>query len=414
MIKNNTRLCLLIRYLCLSFISIVNANPGDLDTTFGTSGLSLTPISSNDFITTGIVSNYLDEIVLAGGTKTFENDILIARYTSNGVLDTTFNSTGILAVKFGSASLANGVAVQLDDKILVSGFSTSSQTGFLVARYNTNGSADTSFNGTGSNTTIINDGSDANAIALQSNGDIILAGASVNGVPHFTLARYDPYGVLDTTFGSSGITITPINIMSSIFKIAVDSYDDSIIAVGYSYIGTENHITIARYHANGTLDTSFGSSGIITQQIGTESKAYYVLIQPDRNIVVAGYAVESNINESILIRYTPSGALDTTFNGTGIVKTTCQYGSKYFALTIQGDDKLIAAGYCIGGLSNLTVVARYTTAGALDASFGSGGITTTSVGSDAFYSDVEVQSTGKIITVGMSDGTILLSRYLAA
>jgi uncharacterized delta-60 repeat protein len=405
-------------FLLIALLNTINthfivAASGQLDPYFGNQGITLTAVSSqNQLQSVAIQSD--DKIVIAGSLISSDQELLVARYTADGILDITFNTTGIQSLLIGSKTEGFSTVLQpYDEKILVSGSAYESQRNFALARFNTDGSLDTTFNTTGYVTQSIDAGASSYAVGIQSSGAIVTVGASVDDIPQFTLVQFDSAGHPDASFGNYGIVTTPVSLISSIQDIAIQPYDDKIVAVGYTSDATSIQMAIARYNTDGSLDNSFGTLGIVTPVIGTESKAYSVAIQNDGSIVVAGYAIEAGIYNAVLLRYTSSGMLDSSFNYTGIVQTVIANGSVFFAVAIQANGDIVAAGCCKGMLSEQLLLMRYTTSGTLDNTFGTNGVTTTTVGAVAYIQDIGFQSDGDIITAGMSDNKLLLARYLA-
>ena len=214
---------------------------------------------------------------------------------TDGTLDMTFNGTGFATTRVGSTNAqANGVAVDSVGNIVAVGTDSHN---FVVVRYLTNGSLDTSFNGTGIVTTTIGTSttSSAKAVALQSDGKIVVVGTDGS---NFVVARYLNNGLLDTTFNTGGsqpgVVVTAINgsAATSANGVALD-VDGNIVAAGYSInLSTElKSVTLARYLPNGSLDISFGSNGIVVTQIGSDvSLLNAVMIQADGKIVGVGKA----------------------------------------------------------------------------------------------------------------------------
>ena len=404
--------------------AITTGGSGILDTTFGNRGITLTPISRQDQLTQSTIDSNNNTIVTGitqtvGGTvPTLSPSLLLARYTSSGILDITFNSSGstpgIQTLLAGSRSEGYGVVLDANSKILVSGMSIqNNQTNMLLARYLTTGAIDTSFNTVGYVTQLVGSGAIANAVGVQSTGKIIVAGCSINGgSPNFTLARFTSTGALDATFGTSGITTTPIGNSSTISAISIitaATNTDDIIAVG----NFDNHIAIARYTAAGILDSTFGTGGIFKPSITGASStiAYDVSLDASSNIIVAGSALISGTNESLLMRLTPSGAFDTSFNTVGYVTQAISGGSEFFTTTLQFNQLILAGGYAIGTLTNQISLARYLNSGAIDTSYGTNGIALTTDGNVAYASSLNIASSGYCVAAGVADGTVSLERY---
>jgi uncharacterized delta-60 repeat protein len=200
-----------------------------------------------------------------------------------------------------------------------------------------------------------------NAIVLQPDGKIIVAGASSNGVDHgFALARYNTDGSLDTSFNSTGKVITPIGSETSGAQAIALQPNGKIVVAGYSHNGMNFDFALARYNINGTLDTSFGSAGKVVTPIGSDNDAAYaVAIQVDGKIVVAGYSFATTFDFA-LARYNTNGSLDTSFNSTGKVVTPVGSNTdKAHGVAIQGDGKIVAAGYSNSGPTLDFALARY-------------------------------------------------------
>ena len=143
-----------------------------------------------------------------------------------------------------------------------------------MVRYNSNGSLDTSFGGTGKITTVVGAydvDNRGNSIAIQSDGKIVVAGWSYNGSNYydFAVVRYNSNGSLDTSFGGTGQVTTPIGASGDFAQsVAIQQSTDKILVAGYSSNGTKYDFAVVRYNPNGSLDTSFGGTGQVTTPIG--------------------------------------------------------------------------------------------------------------------------------------------------
>src|SRR3990167_2042134 len=331
---------------------------------------------------------------------------VLSIFSASGELDTTFGTGGIVTTIIGSGSfksdVAYSVAIQSDGKIVVTGSSYNGGNDFALVRYNTNGSLDTKV-------TTSNDFSAdvAYSVAIQSDGKIVVAGSSDNNGSNndFALVRYNTNGSLDTTFNSTGIVTTAIGSSSDVGRSVAIQSDGKIVVAGYSYNGSNNDFALVRYNTDGTLDTTFNSTGIVTTAIGSSTDAANsVAIQSDGKIVVAGYSNNGSDYDFALVRYNTDGSLDTTFNSTGIVTTAI--GSSTDAansVAIQSDGKIVVAGYSYNGSDYDFALVRYNTDGSLDTTFNSTGIVTTAIGSSSDYANsVAIQSDGKIVVAGYS------------
>ena len=229
--------------LCVTFTT--HAVPGDLDTTgFGSGfGTIITSMGTGHDNARAVVLQPDGKIVVAGGCFSGSKyEICLARYLANGALDTSFNTTGTVITTIGSiVSYAYALALQPDGKIIVAGHcSNSGDYDFCLARYLSSGALDTSFNATGTVITAIGSGYDnANAVALQPDGNILVAGACFNGSNgDFCLARYLPSGTLDSSFNATGTVITTIGSSDDIANALALQPDGKIVVAGRCYNGS--------------------------------------------------------------------------------------------------------------------------------------------------------------------------------
>lgn len=258
----------------------------------------------------------------------------------------------------------------------------------------------------------------AYAIAMQPDGKLVTAGyATVGGTGMFAVARYDRSGVLDPGFGNSGITTTDIPGLSGDAARAVALQSDGrIVVVGYAGGGTAQNWVLARYTAAGALDTSFGCSsppctGYVSTDVtaGRQDDAYAVALQGDGKIVVAGMTgIDGTSSAFAVARYTTSGLLDTTFGTNGITKTLI--GADFSiarAVALDSAGRAVLAGTSQAGTNGYDVaLARYTTSGQLDDTFGCAtppcpGVIETRIGSgEDRLHAISIPAGGKIIVGG--------------
>ncbi|MBV5303192.1 MAG: DUF4347 domain-containing protein, partial [Chlorobium sp.] len=334
------------------------------------------------------------KILLAGSSG---YDFALARYNSEGSLDTTLSSDGKLTTDFGGSDFGNSVALQPDGKILLAG---SSNGNFAVVRYNPNGSLDTSFGFNGRVTTDFGSLEDYGySITVQSDGKILLAGSSDGD---FALARYNSDGSLDTTFSSYGKFTTDFGGPDYGYSVVLQP-DGKILLAGTSSCD----FALARYNSDGSLDTSFNYDGKLATDFGDYDFGYSVTVQTDGKILVAG----SSNSDFALARYNSDGSLDTTLSFDG--KLTTDFGGydSGYSVTVQPDGKILVAGLTGFGNGDFDV-ARYNSNGALDSTFGSDGKVTTDFGGgwDGCYS-LALLSDGKILVAGLSGDDFALARY---
>ena len=326
----------------------------------------------------------------------------------NGSLDLSFDTDGMVITNItGDYNYGHSVAIQSDGKIVVAGFSSNGiDNDFALVRYNTNGSLDNTFDTDGMLTTAIDSFSEeAYSVAIQNDGKILVAGFSYNGIDNdFALVRYNANGSLDTTFDTDGIITTTVGISNDFGQSLAIQSDGKIVIAGYSYIGGNSKITLMRYNSNGSLDNTFDTDGILTTSIGTSNDFVQSLaIQSDGKIVVAGNSYNGANYDFALVRYNTNGSLDNTFDADGIVLTAIGTSNDYgHSLAIQSDGKIVMAGYSSNGIKFDFALLRYNTNGSLDNTFDTDGILTTSVGNaDDYGMSVVIQSDGKIFVAGV-------------
>lgn len=348
---------------------------------------------------------------------------LFAQYE---ILDNTFGSYGTLITDFSATHEAiNSVALQADGKIVVAGWSsTGFDDNFALARYNTNGTLDSSFGMDGKLTTSFGGFDQALSVAIQEDGKIVAAGFTNIGCPdfHFAIARYNIDGTLDNSFGSGGKLITSFNTNWAEAHSVIIQKDGKIVATGLTrmhngYNVTNEDFALARYNSDGTLDSSFNSDGKLTTDFDSSiDVAYSALIQQDGKIVVAGYSeVFSLYRIFALARYNPDGTLDGTFGTGGKQTTEFQNSDGAVSVALQSDEKIVAVGYT-GSDNSDFALARYNTDGSIDNTFGLDGKLTTAISAydNDYARSVVIQSDGKIVVAGYSPSlyfNFVLVRY---
>ncbi|HYM00812.1 MAG TPA: delta-60 repeat domain-containing protein [Blastocatellia bacterium] len=414
---------------------------GDLDSTFGQQGKITTDFFGSDDGAGAVALQNDGKIVVAGNATSASTglDFALARYNADGSLDLGFGSQGKVTTDFfGNTDLASSVAIQPDGKILAGGNAKTSfiNTDFALARYNSDGSLDPTFGSGGKVTTDFFGGVDeVFAIALQSNGKIVLAGHAnmVNASGgDFALARYNSDGTLDATFNNTGkVTTDFFGDSDAAFDVAIDT-NGRIVAAGQAVAaGTGSDFAVVRYNADGSLDSTFNHTGKVTTDFsGAYDEALAMRIQSDGRIVAAGWTSRGQdfsfhpSDDFALVRYNVDGSLDTSFGANGKVQTDFHSGTdRIVDLAIQTDGKLVGAGLTIGpsGDSSTTMdfgLARYNSDGSLDATFGAQGLVTT----DFFHDTdkaiaVAIQKDGNIVAVGSAvhppfGSDFALARYI--
>jgi len=222
------------------------------------------------------------KIVVAGNTQNYpvSDDFALARYNPNGTLDTSFGAGGKVVTKFSGNSAATALVLQNDGKLVAAGETSTDSFDFALARYNTNGTLDTSFDHDGMVVTDFGGADRAAALLIDNASKIVAAGGS--GTPlssAVALARYRGDGSLDRTFGVDGMVTTE---MDSATATAVVAQGAKLLvgAIGGAF-------TLARYHRDGTLDRSFGTNGVLATYFGSSSTQLAALALDGRGRAVA-------------------------------------------------------------------------------------------------------------------------------
>lgn len=317
---------------------------------------------------------------------------------ASGDLDPTFGSGGKVTTDFGLgvSDIGQAVAIQTDGKIVVTGNGCAGAgpcAEILATRYHTNGTLDASF-GSGGKVSVGLVGS-GRAIAIQTDGKIVIVGNTfVTGVSDFAVVRLNTNGSLDASFGTGGVATTDFFGGFDIASGMAIQIDGKIVVAGVAQtVGDYTEFALARYNSNGTLDSTFDGDGKLTTPIsGPNEGATAVAIQSDGRIVANG---TSGLGFT-LIRYNVDGSLDGTFGVGGIAGSLAGVG---YAMAIQPDGRIVLAGFA--GYTFDFAVARFDATGHLDPSFGSGGITTTTMGGVSIAFAVAIQGDGRILVGGV-------------
>ena len=265
---------------------------GKLDKSFGESGLIVTEISNQKEIGESVAIQPDGKIVCVGTTQHDPNfDIFLVRYDEYGQLDPYFGLGGIVITNINSGhDIGKSLAIQNDGKIIVAGFSYSVDNFYMtLLRYDSDGQLDSTFAKGGIAITDIKSSIGKLDLALQNDGKIILVGPSeVDNTHHFTVVRFNNNGSLDKSFGNNGITKTIIGDFSEAESVAIDSYGNIVVA-GTTGSGNES-FAVAMYNQNGILDPGFGLNGIVKLNFNKNSvdRAHSLIIENDGKIIVAG------------------------------------------------------------------------------------------------------------------------------
>ncbi|MEQ1642928.1 MAG: LamG-like jellyroll fold domain-containing protein [Pyrinomonadaceae bacterium] len=397
--------------------------PGSLDTSFSGDGVVTTKVAPGSGLridqANAVVVQADNKIVAVGQAPNpvgSPEDFALVRYNADGSLDTGFNGTGIVYTAFGSGfDLGNAAAIQSDGKIVAAGVTNlSGNFDFAVARYNVDGTLDSSFDGDGKVTTPVDSFNDlANAVVIQPDGKIVAGGnaRTSSSAPQFGLVRYNANGSLDTSFDVDGKVVTG---GGEIYGLALQS-DGKIVAVGYVNF-SPNQVAILRYNPDGSLDSTFAGGGLATPNVSANlNRVFAVAIQPDGKIVAVGESRTSTIAQfsTTLIRLNTDGSLDTTFDSDGIVITdvrSLDLGDDGQSVAIQADGRIVITGTApgadpVGAADQDFFAARYDSNGTLDTTFGGGdGISDfADPGNSDFIFAGAVAPDGRIVAAGRTN-----------
>jgi len=438
------RLSLLtVAAVAVTIVPGVGAAGGDLDPTFGSGGTVVTDFAATPDFGEAVAVQPDGKIVVAGSAGVAESaDFAIARYNTDATLDQSFGSGGKVQTDFGASryDVAAAVALQPDGRIVVAGYSEAGA-GFALARYNADGSLDTSFGSDGKVVTAFHESTgafvlaEANGVAIQPDGKIVAVGTAdeefILGVSFGALARYNPDGSLDTSFGTGGTVLTgvgfgpgePAGAVAVALRDRGNSGTKIITAARVPSTITANFdFALFQYNADGSLDTSFGTGGEVTTDLGSGSDDVpaSLALEPNGRVVVAGESDALGTFDFALARYKPDGGIDSSFGTGGRVLTDFASASvdRATAVTIEKDGRIVAVGTSNAMGRFDFALARYKANGDLDPSFGSNGTVLTAFGTSGFdfASGVAIEPDRKIVAAGLStsadeSGDFAVARY---
>jgi uncharacterized delta-60 repeat protein len=415
------RLARLVYTVAFGLPTLLIGAAGSLDPTFGNNGIVTTSNTSAN--AAALQSD--SKLVVGGSISTSQNpeQPVLLRYNTNGTLDPTFGTGGkVIIAATTQAGPVFAVTVQSDGKILAAGPLSRTEAPppanlrVGVFRFNPNGTSDKTFgnNGVASVSGVPDFLSPATGgIVEQSDGKILVAATSEgSGVQSF--GRLLPNGQPDSTFGANGVA----PLVASAHALALQPGGQILVLSGPFGGGG----TASRYNTNGSVDTTFSGSG---QAPGFGSEGGITVINSTGKFIVVGSLIHSpsltfddDVSGFLLVRYLSNGVIDSSFGKDGVVVTPFpgNVSSSALSVAIQSNGDIVAAGQTATTASGPSdfALARYTTNGALDPTFGHGGFVSTSFGSSqASVNTVLIQTDGKILAVGNSNGETTIARYLA-
>ncbi len=359
---------------------------GTLDKSFGNGG-SISHDIGLGGDNGGYIALQVDGKIVLGGycydPDTYNTVFSLTRFNTNGALDNSFNGTGTVFTYFndeGNIFFGYSPTVQKDQKIIqigtvyniLSAGNPLNSSKFGLVRYNTDGSIDDNFGISGKVTTDFgHQNCGPSAVTIQPDGKIVVCGSSGGGsiADYFTvMARYNPDGSLDNTFGSSGKVVTYFRnggasgttLEYGNASSIVIQPDGKIILGGGAYLGTDTVpvLRFLRYNANGSLDSSFGNGGKVVTKMSIFIDIYSVCLQPDGKIILAGEWGGNGTSSFLLVRYNNNGTIDSSFgeNGFSITSIETYDNDVIESVALQSDGRIVAAG---GSSHNGMVVLRF-------------------------------------------------------
>lgn len=390
---------------------------GSLDTSFSEDGRQIagSPVTTYNYAFTMALQG--DKFIIAGQASYFDSlfythdGFALLRFNSAGMLDSSFGTNGLVITDVGNFESANSILIS-ENYITVAGtIGYGSDNDYAVARYKEDGGLDSSFSGDGLATGYFPSGETYFASLLMQGEKLLAAGNTNNtiyGLSSFAVARFNPNGSPDSSFNGTGMATTGFGNFSGIAR-SIALQGDKIVVAGYTY--PLGDFALARYNTDGTADSSFGQNGTVTTDLlGWDDLAQSIVVYNNK-LIVAGYAYNpTNFrNDFAIARYNSDGSLDSTFNGKGWV-TTDFYTSDFSgsddiaaSLVIQ-DGKILVAGSTSGPLYYTTnfAIARYNENGRLDSSFGlNGWVEADFDGSNDYGLSIALQGS-KIVVSGTS------------
>jgi uncharacterized delta-60 repeat protein len=386
----------------------VKAAVGDPDPTFGSAGKVVTNFSAG-FDGIADLAIQTDGKVVTVGNST-NGDFSLLRYDSDGNPDPFFGNAGKVTTDF-NGGLATGVVLQTDGKIIVVGRANgiNATADFGLMRYDAFGNPDPTFGNGGKVTTDFSGDFDAaSAVIVQNDGKVIVVGraTSVGGTKaDFGIVRYDKFGNPDPNFGNGGKVITDFSGNDDSASAVALQSDGKLVVAGSATLNSRD-FAVARYDNLGNPDMSFGSGGKVTTDfLGGIDRGSDVAIQNDGKIVVAGVANDANgVGDFGVVRYDIFGGPDVFFGNGGKVRVDFGNAETANGMALQADGRIVICGTVQN--NNLTNwgVACLDTNGNPDASFGNGGkVTTDFFGNDDGCGAIAIQSDGKIIVGGFAN-----------
>jgi len=402
-------ICLFLSEKCIS-------QPGTLDKTFGTNGITVNDFyKSHDF---GTMAMQPDNKILVGGSSAdASNRIYVYRYDKNGLLDTSFGNKGKVFLSFDSHADLKSIDMQSDEKIVLGGI----HKGVFLERLNHDGSIDSSF---GLNGMVQYDSVKYDALLslkIQKDGKIVTAGQGKSPLYPvanvFTLHRFNTDGSIDSTFGTNGDIYMHLADGNDAANDLVIQKDGKIVAGGFINVFVENfqhaYITLIRFNVDGSVDNSFGNNGVDTVFIKSPYDfGVSLALQQDQKILVSHFSNKNGGISFALLRFGKNGGLDSSFANNGIALTNLSGNDNAYSVCVDSSANIYQAGTAGADFG----LVKFKSSGTLDSSFGNNGKVVTHISNDDdFASSVKIQSGSKILVGGCTQTDsgyhLLMARY---
>lgn len=390
--------------LLLAFVGTCTtllAQPGILDPAFGTGGITITDISGTSDIISDLLIRPDGKIVtVCSHSVPMGWSVMLARYTTAGVLDSTFGTNGVVISDFGGTlEFAYTGALTVSGGIVVCG---SSDDKMMMARYLENGTLDSSFDGDGVLIDATWESDPGFAMTQQPDGKVLVYGQRNEGNgKNISMRRLNADGTLDTSWDGDGYTMTNVPGANDLASSASIQPDGKVLVCGsMGPINSFEGMVVIRYNADGSLDTGFNSTGIWTYTTpGMASEGLSsVIMQADGKVVGAGHASQALVAGTVMVRLNADGTMDTSFDGDGLLYDSSLPPAGLAEVMQEVDGKLIVFGNAPD--TEQFLLARYMADGTLDPAFGTNGYTLTTVGGSSFASTCEFMNDGRILGAG--------------
>jgi uncharacterized delta-60 repeat protein len=392
-------------------LSVCSQVPGDLDSLFGVNGkIALSLGTGSDYGWNICIQD--DGKILVGGSS--QGDFALIRLENNGSMDLSFGQDGIVKTEVGTAATMTSLIIQPDEKIIGVGYAkiNGSHHGFVLVRYNSNGSLDGSFGINGIVKSIIgNTEAIGRSAAIQADGKILVTGEAGGWPSDFETIRYNPDGTPDNSFGIGGVVITDLGNGLDLPKDIAIQNDNKIIVVGH----VEPDMGIVRYNPNGTLDSLFGTGGKVITELGLTSEHSAVLVSEDNKIITVGHYSNGGSYRLAITCYNPDGTLDSLFGDGGITIVHSGYSDYASEVLLQQNDHMVVSGTSYVGAFSYFELVCFNEFGIVDSTFGDDGIVHTTFNQYDRCNGMAVQEDGKIVAAGYTyngEYMFAVSRYI--